>query len=212
LNAERIAVGVVVLAAGASTRMGRPKLLLPWGGTTVLGHVTGQWRLLNAVQIVPVFRSGDLTLEEEWVRLGNVLESRISNAQAEAGMFSSVQAASKWGGWRSEISHFVITLGDQPQVSRETLGSLVQFASRCRSSVIQPQVNGRAKHPVVLRRDIFLSLGSSSAATFRDFLEQHPTDRRFMDSDDSGLEFDLDTPEDYANLRQRFDSAGAEIL
>jgi len=32
-----------------------------------------------------------------------------------------------------------------------------------------------------------------------------------MESDDPGLEFDLDTPEDYANLRQRFDAAGAEI-
>ena len=211
MKADGISIGVVILAAGASTRMGRPKLLLPWAGATVLGHITSQWRLLNAVQIVPVFRSGDLALEKEWVRLGNSLNSRIMNAQAEEGMFSSVQAASKWAGWRSDISHFVITLGDQPQVSRHVLDSLVQFASQSRATIIQPQVNGRPKHPVVFPRDIFLSLGSSSAPTLRDFLEQHRTDRRFMESDDPGLEFDLDTPEDYANIRQRFDSAGMEI-
>jgi len=43
LAAERsFAVGVVILAAGRSARMGRPKLLLPWGGTSVLGHLLAQ--------------------------------------------------------------------------------------------------------------------------------------------------------------------------
>jgi len=47
-------VGVVVLAAGRSTRMGRPKLLLPWGRTSVLGHLIDQWEGLGAKQIAVV--------------------------------------------------------------------------------------------------------------------------------------------------------------
>ena len=49
-SAERsFSVGVVILAAGRSARMGRPKLLLPWGETSVLGHLIKQWQALGAV-------------------------------------------------------------------------------------------------------------------------------------------------------------------
>ena len=44
---ERLAhprFGVVILAAGASSRMGKPKLVLPWGKTSVLGHLIEQWK------------------------------------------------------------------------------------------------------------------------------------------------------------------------
>ncbi|HRY59690.1 MAG: NTP transferase domain-containing protein [Verrucomicrobia bacterium] len=42
------ALGVVLLAAGRSARMGKPKLLLPWGDTSVLGHLIRQWQSLGA--------------------------------------------------------------------------------------------------------------------------------------------------------------------
>src|SRR5438874_1514761 len=42
-----IAAGVIILAAGRSRRMGRPKMLLPWGNTTVLGHLVAQWQALG---------------------------------------------------------------------------------------------------------------------------------------------------------------------
>ena len=40
-----VRVGVVILAAGRSRRMGKPKLLLPWGETSVLGHLIRQWEV-----------------------------------------------------------------------------------------------------------------------------------------------------------------------
>ena len=54
------AFGVVILGAGASTRMGRPKLLLPWGDTSIIGHLLGQWRGLGARPIAVVCRPGGL--------------------------------------------------------------------------------------------------------------------------------------------------------
>ena len=61
--------GVVILAAGASSRMGKPKLLLPWGGTSVLGHLIGQWQALRAGQIAAVWAIGDLAVNAELDRL-----------------------------------------------------------------------------------------------------------------------------------------------
>src|SRR5947207_464975 len=58
-------VGVVLLAAGASSRMGQPKLLLPWRATTVLGHLIEQWQKLSAQQIAVVCAAGDQAIEQE---------------------------------------------------------------------------------------------------------------------------------------------------
>ena len=63
-------LGVIILGAGASSRMGRPKLLLPWGDTTVIGHLIRQWRELGAAQIAVVHRPGRLRkLDAELDRL-----------------------------------------------------------------------------------------------------------------------------------------------
>jgi len=47
-------VGALILGAGKSARMGRPKLLLPWHGTTILGHLIQQWKRLSVEQIAVV--------------------------------------------------------------------------------------------------------------------------------------------------------------
>src|ERR1035437_2980619 len=58
-GARAYPVGVVILAAGRSARMGKPKLLLPWGGTSVLGHLIEEWRALHAKQIDVVCDAGN---------------------------------------------------------------------------------------------------------------------------------------------------------
>ena len=52
--------GAVILAAGSSSRMGRPKLLLPWGATSVLGHQIQTWRSLSVGQIATVVATGTI--------------------------------------------------------------------------------------------------------------------------------------------------------
>ena len=94
------ALGVVILGAGASSRMGRPKLLLPWRGTTVIGAILRQWRELGAAQIAVVLRPGDAPLAAELDRLDFPRADRIENPQPERGMFSSIVCAANWPGWQ----------------------------------------------------------------------------------------------------------------
>ena len=61
---------VVLLAAGASSRMGRPKLLLPWHGTTVLGHLLDMWRELGAAQLAVVTAPANGPVTAELARAG----------------------------------------------------------------------------------------------------------------------------------------------
>src|SRR5436190_23101893 len=103
-------LGIVILAAGRSQRMGRPKLLLCWGRTSVLGHLVGQWQNLGAAQITVVCAAGDASLETELDRIKFPGEQRITNTAPERGMFSSIQCAAQWQGWNPGLTHFVIAL------------------------------------------------------------------------------------------------------
>src|SRR6185436_15405274 len=100
-------LGVVILAAGRSARMGRPKMLLPWGVTSVLGHLIEQWRRLGAEQI-GIVCAANSGLENELERLGISTEARIINPEPERGMFSSLQCAANWPGWKGGLTHWAI--------------------------------------------------------------------------------------------------------
>src|SRR2546422_6571233 len=96
-----LSFGALILAAGASSRMGRAKMLLPWGKTTVLGHLIVQWQDVGARQIAVVVASADKALEAELMRLRFPESDRIRNPAPERGMFSSIQCAALWGGWKA---------------------------------------------------------------------------------------------------------------
>src|SRR6476646_9047156 len=109
-------LGVVLLAAGASSRMGCPKMLLPWGRTSILGHHLDVWRRLGAAQVAAVYSTASAGLVDELNRLNVPARDRIPNAAPEQGMFSSIRAAAAWSGWTPELTHWAIVLGDQPHV------------------------------------------------------------------------------------------------
>lgn len=193
-------LGVVLLAAGRSRRMGRPKLLLPWGNTSVLGHLLEQWRQLEPAQIAVVCAQADEALNSELDQLGFPQASRIFNPAPERGMFSSIQCAAGWAGWSSPLTHWVIVLGDQPQVRVVTLSTLLQWSAAHLQSVSQPARHGRPRHPVILPGARFRELAQTSAATLKEYLDSVPA--AVCEIDDPGLELDMDRPEDYEKALQ----------
>jgi molybdenum cofactor cytidylyltransferase len=194
-------LGVVILGAGASSRMGRPKLLLPWKDTTVIGHILRQWRELGARQIAVVHRPDDAPLAAELDRLGVPAHDRIENPTPELGMFSSIVCAANWSGWRTEISSWAIALGDQPHLNPGTLQQLLAFHSAHAGAICQPEFDGHTRHPVILPRAAFALLKGSRATTLKEFLKQIPVPRVQCAMTDAGLALDMDTPEDYKQLK-----------
>jgi len=193
--------GVVILAAGASSRMGRPKLLLPWGETTIIGHLISQWHDLGAAQMTVVMRPHDVLLTEELNRLHVTKPDRIINPQPERGMFSSVITASQWDGWGDDISRWAIVLGDQPHLQSTTLEALIGFSALNLDAICQPAFGGRTAHPVILPRPVFESLKQTKAATLKEFLKLSDSRSVQQIINDPGLALDLDTPEDYKQMR-----------
>jgi len=193
-------LGVLILGAGASARMGRPKLLLPWDGTTVIGRLLAQWRELGAGQIAVVRRPDDTALAAELERLEFSSTDHILNPQPERGMFSSIQCAANWDGWRGAITNWAIVLGDQPHLQTATLRALLTFAAQNREAICQPTTGGRTAHPVLLPRPVFAALKSSAAGTLKEFLKLAACPGVQCEINDPGLTLDLDTPEDYKRL------------
>ena len=190
-------LGVVILAAGQSTRMGKPKLLLPWGKTSVLGHLIQQWQALRARQIAMVCAAGNQPTQSELDRLGFPTADRICNPAPEHGMFSSVQCAAQWPGWQAELTHWAVVLGDQPHLQRQTLRQVLDFSAQHPANVCQPARRGHGRHPVLLPKSVFQRMAGSTAATLKEFLTAESRQVALCELDDPGLDLDIDSPEDY---------------
>jgi molybdenum cofactor cytidylyltransferase len=191
------AVGVIILAAGKSGRMGKPKLLLPWGKTSVLGHLVEQWRALRARQAAVVCAPADQAILAELDRLGIPARNRLCNPAPDRGMFSSIQCAAQWAGWNAGLTHWAIVLGDQPLVRLDTLRKVLEFSAARSEMICQPVRGGHGRHPVVLPKTAFLALASSPAATLKEFLQARAGEVVLCPVDDPGLDVDIDRPEDY---------------
>jgi len=211
--------------------MGRPKLLLPWGRKTILAHLVDQWTELGAAQIAIVVEQGSkVKAEGERLKAEGVrpnIERRTSNIEHPTsnierptvevvinprpalGMWSSVQCAARWEGWK-DVTHFVITLGDQPQVGIATLKVIMNFSEENADWICQPARKGRGRHPVVFPSEIFQEIaeedtsprpsprsGEGEAKTLKDFLRARESRRKMFESDDPALDLDIDTAADY---------------
>jgi molybdenum cofactor cytidylyltransferase len=193
--------GVVILAAGSSSRMERPKLLLPWGDTSIIGHQIRVWDGLGAGQITTVCAAGDHAIQAELDRINFPAGSRILNHVPQDGMFGSIRCAAQWAGWTKGLTHWAITLGDQPHLRPETLQALLACAATQPGKVCQPRRMGHFRHPVLVPKSVFLQLAITHATTLKAFLDTLPESVAGCDVDDPGLDQDIDTPADYEKAR-----------
>jgi molybdenum cofactor cytidylyltransferase len=198
---RQFSLGAVILAAGSSSRMGQPKMLMPWEGTTVLGHLIARWTDL-AAQVAVVRAASDAGIEEELNRLKFSVENRITNCDTSRGMFSSIRCAAEWDGWKRGLTHWAIVLGDQPHLRAATLKALIDFAKRHPGKICQPSREGHGRHPVLLPRAVFNKLRGSEHETLKEFLQLVADDVRLVELDDTGLDVDIDRPADYERARK----------
>jgi molybdenum cofactor cytidylyltransferase len=200
-------ITAILLAAGESRRMGQPKMLLPWGETTVLGQVV---RMFSAglseetdgpihpdFEILVVIGGVRLIVEAELERLAGQYPLQIiyNSNYALGGMVSSIQAGLSALG--PETHAALIGLGDQPQVRAETVSKICTAFTQTGSPLIIPSFQNRRGHPWLAGRNLWpeiLALPPSTSS--RQFLDAHAGQIEYITADESILQ-DLDTPEDY---------------
>ena len=204
-------ITAILLAAGESRRMGQPKMLLPWGETTVLGQVVRMFSagLLEEAdepvhpdyEILVVIGGARPIVEAELERLAGSYPLRIvyNPHYAPGGMVSSIQAGLSALG--PETHAALIGLGDQPQVRAETVRKICSAFTQTGSPLIIPSFQNRRGHPWLAGRQLWSEiLALPSSASPRQFLDSHARQIEYIAADESILQ-DLDTPEDYHRQR-----------
>jgi molybdenum cofactor cytidylyltransferase len=204
-------IAAILLAAGESRRMGQPKMLLPWGATTVLGQVVSIFSAgLSSImdqqidpdnEILIVTGGARMLVEAEVARLAEQFPLRIVHNPnyAHGGMVSSIQAGLM--ALRPGTRAALIGLGDQPQVREKTIKQICTAFKQTRSPIVIPSFQNHRGHPWLATRLLWPELMAlPSSTTPRQFLDAHAGQIEYVSADESILQ-DLDTPEDYDHQR-----------
>ncbi|MEE9367579.1 MAG: nucleotidyltransferase family protein [Pontiella sp.] len=190
-------IAMLFLCAGASRRMGRSKALLPWQASTILGH---HWNLFQSLEKYDpwiVTQKNDEPLVAELERVGWPDAHRVMNPLAPEGdMMDSIRYGVS-ACLKHDYTAIGIALIDQPLIDHSTFQILADSVRRYPDSILQPAMQGRRGHPVLLPRSIAEQLVSSNAETLKTFLSENERIRASIEVDDSGILTDLDTPHAY---------------
>lgn len=147
-------VSGVVLAAGASTRLGQPKQLLPLGSTTLLESVLSEVRAASAIDEVVVVIGAAAAEVRRRVGFGGV--KVVENPEFGQGCASSYQTGIAALDARAEA--VAVLLGDQPGVDRTIIDTVADEWRRTRDRIMLASYRGREGHPIVFARGFFAEL------------------------------------------------------
>jgi molybdenum cofactor cytidylyltransferase len=180
----------LVLGAGGSTRLGRPKQLLPYGDRPLLEHTLNTARECGFDQlIVPIGGAADEVRE----RVDFTGAEVVVNYAFGEGCSSSIAAALSAVNQRCEV--LVLMLGDQPGVTPQTVRALLEARADAPLAVCRYD-DGRG-HPIAFARSVFPQLADlhGDKGVWR-LLDERAGD--VVDVPIAGsIPLDVDTPEDY---------------
>lgn len=195
-----VQTAVLILAAGASSRMGRPKQVLPWKGTTLLGH---------AIKQVKAF-SSDITvvLGANAKAIKKSLDAEIDvvvNPFWKEGLGSSIAFGTKSKLERNQPDNILMVLADQPLIDIEHFEKLLATLNHNPAKVIATAYGKRKGVPAVFPQFFFkdlIALGGDNGA--KQLMEKYgegvlaiPSKRKTID---------IDTPEIYEKLYLKYGS------
>lgn len=186
-------ITALILAAGQSTRMGEPKMTMPWGKSTVLQTVVAAFQSAGVDEVLVVTGADREQIE---ALVGRTVQTIYNAGYAEGGMLSSIQVGLAMK--QREARAVLIGLGDQPQVQTRIVQRILQIYQRTNASIIVPSFEKHRGHPWLVGREHWDEiLHMQNSRTMRDFLNKHAGQIKYLDVDTSSIMADLDTPDEY---------------
>ena len=196
MESSAIKIAGIILAAGSSSRMGKPKQLLPFGKTTLLGQVIHNARQSILYEIIVVLGHGADKIQQ---RLDLSGTRTILNPAYPTGQSASLKAGLE--AVSDPCQGIIFLLGDQPLVRADIINHLVFRFADFPDKIIIPCFEGQRGNPVILPRSLFPHISSLSGdkgarALFDRF--KHLILR--VPVADPAILMDVDTPADYEGL------------
>ena len=193
-------VAAVILAAGRSTRMGRPKPLLPVGALparTFLQQLVETAKTAGFPDVYVVGRPGDDVLRAAVTRCG---ASFVANPRADEGQLSSLQAALSHleAEFDVELEGVMVAPVDAPLIRAEAMARLLLAARNSSAQILRATHGGGHGHPVLFKRSTFAELYAADPQVGARAVVRADSSRvEDVDAEDAGVLVDIDTPEDY---------------
>lgn len=192
-------IALLLLAAGASRRMGRPKQLLPWKDTTLLNHAIQTALSCKSDDVIVILGSEAETIQKN-LQKGNY--KILVHKEWDKGLGSTIgKGVTYLEASDPALPAVLIMLGDQPLLGSDHLNALIERFKKEGKGIIATDYGAKLGVPAVFSREYFAELarlqGDSGAgkliASHADSVIGIPGGSRTAD---------LDTPEDYLSLTQ----------
>lgn len=186
-------IGAIILAAGESRRMGKPKLLLPFGDETIIEAVVKSLIQSKADEVLVVLGADSGKIEE---KIKNLPLKTTVNPHYKKGMLSSVQ----WGFKviSEHIQGVLVCLGDQPSIPADVIDKVIDAFKKTKKGIVVPTYKKIRGHPVLIdikyRNEIW---DLSSDVGLRGVVYNHPEDTIEVEVGSPAILRDIDDPGDY---------------
>lgn len=207
LRAQKPVLGVftpkritaIILAAGTSTRMGRPKQLLPWGGKPMLQHVVDTVRAAPVDQVVLVlgYQAPQILNALNLSSQPSAPKTRVVvNPDPARGLSSSVQVG--LSALEDDVEAAIFVLADQPAITPEIITAIVERYRQTHAPVVVPVCRGRRGNPVLFARETFPALLQvRDDQGGRAILDRYAARIEQVEVESDVIFQDIDTLEDY---------------
>lgn len=193
----------IILTAGTSSRLPEFKPLLKLGDKTIIENVIANLKGIPNSKLLLILGYRGKEIEALFKKEKNSIVTY--NQAYEKGMFSSVLCALNFLQIHYPQKDFFIALGDQPFIKPSTLLTLYNYFIEKNCHILVPKVNNSKGHPVFfksyLKGDI---MKRSMDDNLRAFLETKKELITYKEIDDNGILFDIDTRDEYENLKKQF--------
>ncbi len=193
-------ISAIIPAAGQASRMGRFKPLLPLGSTTIVERVVRLFQSagISDIHVVTGCRASDMA-----TALQSSGAKTVENKSWPTGMFSSIIRGVK--NLNADREAFFVLPVDIPLVKAHTLHTLLQAYHPNRHNIIYPVFQGKRGHPPLISCNFVEEILSwPGDGGLRAFLAQQESCAIETTVADEAILLDLDHPEDYARLLDRY--------
>lgn len=188
-------IWAIILAAGESKRMDSPKMLLPFGMSTIIERVIENVAASDVDKTLVVLgSSGDEILK----RIESTSVKHCFNESYKEGMLSSVKC-----GFRNLPEKYeaaMVVPGDFPGIGPHVMNMLISSLRQSRKKIFIPLFGNRRGHPILISFDLRDEiLGLDPGKGLRELMEIRPDEVLEVGISDPSVIRDIDTMEDYNN-------------
>ena len=199
MNIPSKKIAGIILAAGASSRMGKPKQLLPFGKTTLLGQVVQTARESALHELIVVLGHCADEIEQAIDLSGTKVVRNIAYSKGQStSLIKGLETVSP------VCDAALFLLGDQPLVTAAIINRLIDAFETSDAPIVIPYCNGKRGNPVIIARPLFHRLTSLSADTgARALFDEFKESILNVSIPNDAILIDVDTIDDYEKLKSK---------